>query len=285
MQQYFFRHAMFVHKQNWKLKWFYIAANQGKNPQQRYTIEEFHNRSKLFSCTQTNKLFQKSPNPSVQDKKQETHELKLISHRPPSAAKKSNRVQSAKCRIEGNWKLDNNDSNHELYHSNLNSSHLESSSNNKRKDSYCNEYHDKQIIPFNGKPMPVFDVGDNAPFPTYNFQEKKNMKYVGKTDKPFTFKNEGNLMNFREYVSVPEKENQPAVKEKARPSSAKCSRVKTDKTDNIIPVVFNLTTNQQVYGEETDSKCSSKQETCYKLATSDGLLNSINKEERIKRYI
>lgn len=264
---------------------FYIAANQGKNPQQRYTIEEFHNRSKLFSCTQTNKLFQKSPNPSVQDKKQETHELKLISHRPPSAAKKSNRVQSAKCRIERNWKLDNNDSNHELYHSNLNSSHLESSSNNKRKDSYCNEYHDKQIIPFNGKPMPVFDVGDNAPFPTYNFQEKKNMKYVGKTDKPFTFKNEGNLMNFREYVSVPEKENQPAVKEKARPSSAKCSRVKTDKTDNIIPVVFNLTTNQQVYGEETDSKCSSKQETCYKLATSDGLLNSINKEERIKRYI
>lgn len=209
----------------------------------------------------------------------------MISHRPPSAAKKSNRVQSAKCRIEGNWKQDNNDSNHELYHSNLNSSHLESSSNNKRKDSYCNEYHDKQIIPFNGKPMPVFDVGDNAPFPTYNFQEKKNMKYVGKTDKPFTFKNEGNLMNFREYVSVPEKENQPAVKEKARPSSAKCSRVKTDKTDNIIPVVFNLTTNQQVYGEETDSKCSSKQETCYKLATSDGLLNSINKEERIKRYI
>lgn len=87
------------------------------------------------------------------------------------------------------------------------------------------------------------------------------------------------------YISVPEKENQPAVKEKARPSSAKCSRVKTDKTDNIIPVVFNLTTNQQVYGEETDSKCSSKQETCYKLATSDGLLNSINKEERIKRYI
>lgn len=133
--------------------------------------------------------------------------------------------------------------------------------------------------------MPVFDVGDNAPFPTYNFQEKKNMKYVGKYDKPFTFKNEGNLIDFKEYVTVPDEENQPAVKVKARPSSAKCSRVKTDNTENIIPVVFNLATNQQVYGEETDSKCSSNQETCYKLATSDGLLNKFHKEEGIKRYI
>lgn len=252
---------------------FNITVNQEKDA--RYTIEEFHNRSKLFPCTQTKKLFQKRSNHEVQGNKQEKVELNVISHRPPISAKKSNRAQSAKSRIEGNWKLDNK----YCCDTEFSTSHVRETSN-KEKDN--NEDHEKQLIPFHGKPMPVVDIGDGAPVPTYDFQEKKNLKHVGKNDRPFSFKNEGNLIDYREFFTDLEKagDNQPKVKEKIRPSSAKCSRVKTD---NITPVVFNLATHQQIYGEENDSKSNAKQESCYKLASSDSLTNAFHKDKKINR--
>lgn len=82
------------------------------------------------------------------------------------------------------------------------------------------------------------------------------MKYVGKYDKFFIFKNEGNLIDFKEYVIVFDEGNQLVVKVKVRFLFVKCLRVKIDNIENIIFVVFNLVINQQVYGEEIDLKCS-----------------------------
>ena len=117
---------------------FNITVNQEKDA--RYTIEEFHNRSKLFPCTQTKKLFQKRSNHEVQGNKQEKVELNVISHRPPISAKKLNRAQSAKSRIEGNWKLDNK----YCCDTEFSTSHVRETSN-KEKDN--NEDHEKQLIP------------------------------------------------------------------------------------------------------------------------------------------
>ncbi|XP_061175533.1 uncharacterized protein LOC133184460 [Saccostrea echinata] len=243
-------------------------VNLNRMKTQQSSVKEFHNRSKLFPNTQTNKLFQKSSKHPVQERKTEDQELKLISHRPPTSAKKSNRAQSAKSRIEGNWKLDSNFCISEFCE---NSSHLSKTQNKKLNHHY--EEHDKQLVPHGGKPVPVIDVGDNAPFPSYNFQEKKTSKYVHKSDRPFSFKNEGNLIDLREYVTIAEKATTTEEKEKIRPSSAKCSRVKTE---NISPVVYNLATHQQIFGEETHMINSSEQGTCYKLA-DDSFSNTVHK--------
>ncbi|XP_062613157.1 uncharacterized protein LOC134274897 [Saccostrea cucullata] len=235
---------------------------------QQSPIKEFHNRSKLFPNSQTNRLFQKSSKHPVHERKFEDQEFKLISHRPPISAKKSNRAQSAKSRIEGNWKLDSNYCNSESCE---NTSHLNKTKN--KPSSHLYEEHDKQIVPHGGIQVPVFDVGDNAPFPAYNFQEKKNSKYVHKSDRRFSFKNEGNLIDLREYVTVAEKTTATEEKERIRPSSAKCSHVKND---NISPVVYNLATNQKIFGEETSTIKSSEHGTCYRLA-DDSFSNTVHK--------
>lgn len=193
--------------------------------------------------------------------------------------KKFNRAQSAKSRIEGNWKLDNRYNSIESQTSE-NSSHVRKTLSKELKNDY--EEQNYQIVPVGGKPVPVVDIGDNAPYPSYNFQEKKNSKYEHRYDRPFSFKIEGNLIDFRENVTVrPEKEDSlPNKREKIRPSSAKCSRVKTD---NITPVVYNMATNQQIFGEELHSVSHSKQTTSYKLADADSSSNSSHKEGKKNR--
>jgi hypothetical protein len=201
--------------------------------------------------------------------------LKLISQRPPPSGKKFNRAQSAKSRIEGNWKLDNR-------YSESKTGEISSRVRKTQGQGSKNDYEEQnyQIVPFGGKPVPVVDIGGNAPYPSYNFQEKKNSKYEHRYDKPFSFKIEGNLIDFRENITVPEKDSLPNEREKIRPSSAKCSRVKTD---NITPVVYNLTTNQKIFGEELHSVSHSKQGTSYKLDGTDGSSNSSYKEGKKNR--
>lgn len=140
-------------------------------PRPNHVIPKFHNRSNLFPSTFTSKLYEEKPT-STANRQAWSADPR---HRKPV-------TENTGCKIEdrnGNGLKRNK----KLRRPTSAKARLESSTavqTSKTKSLLC-----KELVPANGKEVPVVDIGDNAPFPTYHFMFNAKEKYVPDDTKPF----------------------------------------------------------------------------------------------------
>ncbi|KAK3089952.1 hypothetical protein FSP39_007933 [Pinctada imbricata] len=127
------------------------------------------------------------------------------------------------------------------------------------------------LVPVGGKQVPVVDIGGDAPFPSYNFRERKAEKYVSQDVRGFVFTSPAdvatNLRPFSAHVINNVGEKNQSINKKKRPSSAKSSRVKSDNVpQEITPSVFGMQNNRQVFGSIEDIGSTNSGTYPYKLS-------------------
>ncbi|XP_071132031.1 uncharacterized protein [Mytilus edulis] len=171
------------------VKTFDVTAVTGLPPKPNHMIPKFHNRSNLFPSTFTNKLYEEKQITTSQrqawsadprkrsqiesicvDTKNNLDVSKTTVKQEKSAPRR--RPFSAKARLES---LSSKPPRTKHARDNVSVEPVHGSSRNT-----CME-----LVPVGGKEVPVVDIGDNAPYPTYHYLLNSKEKYVSDDTKPF----------------------------------------------------------------------------------------------------
>lgn len=139
------------------------------------------------------------------------------------------------------------------------------------------------MVPINGRPMPVVDIGDDAPMPVYNYKQPLNSKHVS---------NEPNLKPFHTPWTnkVADKSVLNDIFSDTTTTKDKVTNKDKEKEDRLKPSVFGLEKKRHIFGSVPDvSEAETGMESFpFKLndgKNSQGMLQITDGLENKERFV